>query len=61
MTLRSCKSGVDRHSRTGEKRRIFAAMWRAIEFGVYEECPSHIAQKVIAAHSEQAEETAAGH
>jgi elongation factor G len=25
----------------------------------YEECPSHIAQKVIAAHEEQAEETAA--
>lgn len=27
----------------------------------YEECPSHIAQKVIAAHEEQAEETAAAH
>ncbi len=27
----------------------------------YEECPSHIAQKVIAAHEEQAEETAATH
>ena len=27
----------------------------------YEECPSHIAQKVIAAHSETAEETAAAH
>ncbi len=27
----------------------------------YEECPSHIAQKVIAAHTEQAEETAAAH
>ncbi|MDQ2951731.1 MAG: elongation factor G [Chloroflexota bacterium] len=27
----------------------------------YEECPTHIAQKVIAAHSETAEETAAAH
>ena len=31
------------------------------KFLVYEECPSHIAQKVIAAHEEQAEETAAAH
>jgi elongation factor G len=31
------------------------------QFLVYEECPSHIAQKVIAAHTEQAEETAATH
>ena len=27
----------------------------------YEECPSHIAQKVIAAHSETTEETAPAH
>jgi len=31
------------------------------KFLVYEECPSHIAQKVIAAHAETAEETAAAH
>ncbi len=31
------------------------------KFLSYEECPSHIAQKVIAAHEEQAEETAAAH
>lgn len=31
------------------------------KFLAYEECPSHIAQKVIAAHEEQAEETAAAH
>ena len=31
------------------------------KFFVYEECPSHIAQKVIAAHAETAEETAAAH
>ena len=31
------------------------------KFLVYEECPSHIAQKVITAHSEQAQETAAAH
>lgn len=31
------------------------------KFLVYEECPSHIAQKVIAAHTEQAEETTAAH
>ncbi len=30
-------------------------------FLVYEECPSHIAQKVIAAHAEQSVETAAAH
>ena len=27
----------------------------------YEECPGHIAKQVIAAHEEQAEETAAAH
>ena len=31
------------------------------KFLVYEECPSHIAQKVIAVHAETAEETAAAH
>ena len=31
------------------------------KFLVYEECPSHIAQKVIAAHAESAEVTAAAH
>jgi len=31
------------------------------KFLVYEECPSHIAQKVIAAHAETAVETAAAH
>jgi len=36
--------------------RVFSS-----QFLVYEECPSHIAQKVIAAHTEQAEETAAAH
>jgi elongation factor G len=31
------------------------------KFLVYEECPSHIAQKVIAVHAEQAEESVATH
>jgi elongation factor G len=46
---------TDLRSITGG-RGTFAATFLA-----YEECPSHIAQKVIAAHEEKAEETAATH
>ena len=45
--------GTDLRSMTGG-RGTFSA-----ELLGYEECPSHIAQKVIAAHEEQAEEPAA--